>query len=80
MLNELIESKRSKPSDDFLSALILAEEEGEKLSNWEMCALIGESVCVNHFPFSFRQLDEGQEIFLVGNENVWWYQNRQEQQ
>tara|TARA_B100000029_G_scaffold227254_1_gene225077 strand:- start:23886 stop:25121 length:1236 start_codon:yes stop_codon:yes gene_type:complete len=41
MLNELIESKRSKPSDDFLSALILAEEEGEKLSNWEMCALIG---------------------------------------
>ena len=48
--------------------------------NPKMCALIGESVCANHFPFSFRQLDVGQEIFLVGNENVWWYQNRQEQQ
>ena len=41
LLNELIEEKRSNPTDDFLSTLILAEEEGQKLSNWEMCALTG---------------------------------------
>ena len=29
LLNELIEEKRSNPTDDFLSTLILAEEEGE---------------------------------------------------
>ena len=41
MLNDLIEERRKLPGEDFLSALILAEEEGDRLNNWEMCALIG---------------------------------------
>ena len=41
MLNELIEKRKKEPGEDFLSALILAEEEGDKLNNWEMCALVG---------------------------------------
>ena len=41
MLNELIEERKKEPGEDFLSALILAEEEGDKLNNWEMCALVG---------------------------------------
>ena len=41
MLNELIEERKKSPGEDFLSALILAEEEGDRLNNWEMCALVG---------------------------------------
>jgi len=41
MLNDLIEERRLNPGEDFLSALIAAEEDGEKLNNWEMCALMG---------------------------------------
>ncbi|MEK9649345.1 MAG: cytochrome P450 [Gammaproteobacteria bacterium] len=41
LLNTLIDEKRRNLSDDFLSTLIVAEEDGKKLSNWEMCALIG---------------------------------------
>ena len=41
MLNKLIEERKRDPGEDFLSALILAEEEGDKLNNWEMCALVG---------------------------------------
>jgi cytochrome P450 len=41
LLNSLIDEKRNNLSDDFLSTLIAAEEDGKKLSNWEMCALIG---------------------------------------
>ena len=41
MLNDLIEERRKLPGEDFLSALILAEEEGDRRNNWEMCALIG---------------------------------------
>ena len=41
MLNDLIEERRLNPGEDFLSALIIAEEDGEKLNNWEMCALMG---------------------------------------
>ena len=42
LLNELIDEKRKNPSDDFLSTLITAEEDGDKLSNWEMCAHISQ--------------------------------------
>jgi cytochrome P450 len=41
LLNELIDERRANPGDDFLSTLILAEDEGSKLSNLEMCALVG---------------------------------------
>ena len=41
LLNQLIDEKRAQPGDDFLSTLILAEDEGSKLSNMEMCALVG---------------------------------------
>lgn len=41
LLNELIDERRENPGDDFLSTLILAEDEGSKLSNLEMCALVG---------------------------------------
>tara|TARA_Y100000389_G_scaffold76597_1_gene73324 strand:- start:914 stop:2155 length:1242 start_codon:yes stop_codon:yes gene_type:complete len=41
LLNELIDERRTNPGDDFLSTLILAEDEGSKLSNLEMCALVG---------------------------------------
>lgn len=41
LLNELIDERRADPGDDFLSTLILAEDEGSKLSNLEMCALVG---------------------------------------
>jgi cytochrome P450 len=41
LLNDLINEKRTHPEDDFLSTLILAEDEGSKLSNTEMCALVG---------------------------------------
>jgi len=41
LLNELIDERRASPGDDFLSTLILAEDEGSKLSNLEMCALVG---------------------------------------
>ena len=41
LLNELIDERRASPGDDFLSTLILAEDQGSKLSNLEMCALVG---------------------------------------
>ena len=41
LLNELIDERRANPGNDFLSTLILAEDEGSKLSNLEMCALVG---------------------------------------
>ena len=39
--NELIDERRADPGNDFLSTLILAEDQGSKLSNLEMCALVG---------------------------------------
>ena len=41
LLNELIDERRADPGNDFLSTLILAEDQGSKLSNLEMCALVG---------------------------------------
>ncbi len=39
-VRELIERKRKKPADDILTALIEAEEEGEKLSEDELVAMV----------------------------------------
>jgi cytochrome P450 len=41
LLNELIDERRADPGNDFLSTLILAEDQGSKLTNLEMCALVG---------------------------------------
>ncbi|CAA0081763.1 Epothilone C/D epoxidase [BD1-7 clade bacterium] len=45
LLRHVIDERRTNPQDDdFLSQLILAEEEGEKLSHWELIALIAALV------------------------------------
>ena len=39
-LNEIIEDRRHKPSDDMLSSLIAVEEQGEKLNNDELMSFV----------------------------------------
>ena len=38
---EIMAEKRANPSDDFLSELLTYEENGDKLTDWEIIALIG---------------------------------------
>ena len=41
LLNEMNDKRSGNPSDNNKSTLILAEDQGSKLSNMEMCALVG---------------------------------------
>ena len=75
MLNELIEERRLNPGEDFLSALITAEEDGEKLNNWEMCALMGSVLAAGsdtavdlHSYFIKTLLEHPEQLKMVLND------------
>ena len=51
-LEDLIEVKRSAPADDILSSLVLAEEDGDRLSRQELVAQLVTLYVAGHEPVS----------------------------
>jgi cytochrome P450 len=47
-VNELVEERRRVPGDDLLSALVAAEEDGDRLSRDELVALVGNLLFAGH--------------------------------